>query len=124
MGKRTFAVAALALAFCTALGFNGTARAAEPVGAQWNMPWDQPPAEFKEMEKRGFHDGVQGAMKDYDHHRFPDVDRRVPPSARGREPSRGLPPGLPPRLRRRHETLDGYKQSSLLSIQYFSVVLT
>jgi hypothetical protein len=76
MGKRTFAVAALALAFCTALGFNCTARAAEPTGAQWNMPWDQPPAEFREMEKRGFHDGVQGAMKDYDHHRFPDVDRR------------------------------------------------
>jgi hypothetical protein len=70
------AVAVLALALGSAIGTSGSAYAAEPAGAQWNMPWDQPPSEFREMEKRGFHDGVQGAMKDYDHHRFPDVERR------------------------------------------------
>lgn len=76
MRKRSLAVMALALATGAALGSNITARAAEPAGAQWNMPWDQPPSEFREMERKGFHDGVQGAMKDYDHHRFPDVERR------------------------------------------------
>ena len=76
MRKTTIALAALTVVVSAALSSSSTARAAEPAGAQWNMPWDQPPSEFKEMEKRGFHDGVQGAMKDYDHHRFPDVERR------------------------------------------------
>ena len=44
--------------------------------AQITLPWDQPPPEFKEMEKRGFHDGVQAAINDYNHHREPDPDRR------------------------------------------------
>jgi hypothetical protein len=72
------AVAALALALGTSIALTGgnKAYAAEPAAIQWNSPWDQPPSEFREMEKRGFHEGVQGAMKDYDHHRFPDVERR------------------------------------------------
>ncbi|KAA6455716.1 hypothetical protein DYQ86_27250 [Acidobacteria bacterium AB60] len=76
MRTTSIALAALTLALATTFGSGSQARAAEPAGAQWNMPWDQPPSEFKEMERKGFHDGVQGAMKDYDHHRFPDVERR------------------------------------------------
>lgn len=52
------------------------AYAAPAEGYQMRWPWDQPPAEFKEMERKGFHDGVQGAIKDYDHHRFPNVENR------------------------------------------------
>lgn len=44
--------------------------------AQIPMPWDQPPAEFKEVERRGFHAGVQAAIHDYNHHREPDPERR------------------------------------------------
>ena len=40
------------------------------------MPWDQPPAEFKEVERQGFHAGVQAAINDYNHHREPDPERR------------------------------------------------
>ncbi len=40
-----------------------------------NLPWMQPPAEFKEMQKQGFHAGVQAAVKDYDKHRDPDLER-------------------------------------------------
>jgi hypothetical protein len=70
-------VAGLALVLGVSLAGTGEkAYAVPPAGVQWTMPWDQPPSEFKEMEKRGFHDGVQGAMKDFDHHRFPDVERR------------------------------------------------
>ena len=76
MRQTTLAVAGLMLAMGAALSSTTAARAAEPAGAQWNMPWDQPPSEFREVERKGFHDGVQGAMKDYDHHRFPDVERR------------------------------------------------
>jgi hypothetical protein len=39
------------------------------------VPWMQPPAEFKDMQKQGFHAGVQAAIKDYDKHRDPDLER-------------------------------------------------
>ncbi len=65
-------------------------------GAQYGPPppayqggWDQPPAEFREIQRQGFHDGVEGARHDFDHHRAPNVNNRdeyrhphVPPSAR------------------------------------------
>ena len=51
--------------------------------------WDTPPREFREIQRQGFHDGVEAARKDFDHHRSPDVERRdefrhphVPESAR------------------------------------------
>jgi hypothetical protein len=39
------------------------------------VPWMQPPPEFKEMQRQGFHAGVQAAIKDYDKHREPDLER-------------------------------------------------
>ena len=51
--------------------------------------WEIPPGEFNEIQRRGFHDGVEGARKDYDNHRRPDVENRqeyrhpdLPPDAR------------------------------------------
>jgi hypothetical protein len=51
--------------------------------------WDAPPAEFRDIRRQGFHDGIEGARKDFDNHRRPDVNNRdeyrhphVPRSAR------------------------------------------
>jgi hypothetical protein len=49
--------------------------AAAPVWQMPTMPWDQPPPEFKEIQRSGFHAGVKAAVKDFDHHRDPDVMR-------------------------------------------------
>lgn len=38
--------------------------------------WDAPPAEFRDVQRQGFHDGIEGARRDFDHHRSPDVDHR------------------------------------------------
>ena len=38
--------------------------------------WDAAPPEFRAAQQRGFHDGVEGARKDYGHHRRPDVNNR------------------------------------------------
>lgn len=38
--------------------------------------WDEPPADFNDVERRGFHDGIEGARRDYGNHRRPDVDNR------------------------------------------------
>jgi hypothetical protein len=51
--------------------------------------WDTPPQELQEIQRQGFHDGIEGARKDFDNHRRPDVnnrdeyrDPRVPPGQR------------------------------------------
>ncbi len=48
---------------------------AEPV-AYGQEPWEMPPGEFNEIQRRGFHDGVEGARRDYGNHRNPDVNNR------------------------------------------------
>jgi hypothetical protein len=53
------------------------ARAASPTGQDGiTLPWLQPPPEFKEAQRQGFHAGVRAAANDYDHRRFPDPARR------------------------------------------------
>lgn len=38
--------------------------------------WDAPPQELNALQRQGFHDGIEGARKDYDNHRRPDVNNR------------------------------------------------
>ncbi len=39
--------------------------------------WDAPPQEFQdEIRREGFHDGIEGARKDYENHRPPNVNNR------------------------------------------------
>jgi hypothetical protein len=47
-----------------------------PGYAQDQQAWDAPPAEFRDVQRQGFHDGVEGARLDFDHHRLPDVNNR------------------------------------------------
>jgi len=35
--------------------------------------WDQPPAEFRDVQRQGFHDGIEAARHDFDHHRHADA---------------------------------------------------
>ena len=47
----------------------------------WRMraparPWDAPPDEFDALRRQGFQDGIEGARKDFDNHRRPDVNNR------------------------------------------------
>jgi len=51
--------------------------------------WDAPPQEFRDIQRRGFHDGVEAGRHDFESHRPPNVERRqefrrppVPPPAR------------------------------------------
>jgi hypothetical protein len=81
MKLRWFVLSMLALS----LSFVAPARAkasAAPAGssvasaAQERGDWDQPPHEFREAQRQGFHDGVEGARKDFDNHRPPNVENR------------------------------------------------
>ena len=38
--------------------------------------WEAPPPEFAAAMRRGFHDGIEGARRDFENHRRPDVNNR------------------------------------------------
>ena len=38
--------------------------------------WDTPPGELNEIQRQGFRDGIDGARKDLDNHRRPNVNNR------------------------------------------------
>ncbi len=38
--------------------------------------WDQVPPEFRAAQQRGFHDGIEGARRDFQNHRPPNVQNR------------------------------------------------
>ena len=38
--------------------------------------WDNVPQEFRDAQRRGFQDGIQGARKDFENHRQPNVNNR------------------------------------------------
>lgn len=47
-----------------------------PPPPHYDHDWEAPPPEFAAAERRGFHDGIEGARKDFDNHRRPDVNNR------------------------------------------------
>lgn len=73
-----------AFVLCLGVAGLGTAKAsaALPLGqplssyAQDRGGWDVPPQELQEIQRQGFHDGIEGARKDFDNHRRPDVNNR------------------------------------------------
>ena len=78
MRLRWFAIPVLAAAAYVA-GTSPNAYAAAPqlaVTVQDQSGWDAPPAEFRDVQRQGFHDGIEGARKDFDHHRMPNVRNR------------------------------------------------
>jgi hypothetical protein len=89
MMRNKLAVSALAVALVTS-GYVVAQPYASPASAYaQEHGWDSPPQEFRDIQRQGFHDGIEGARKDYDNHRRPDVNNRdeyrhphVPDSAR------------------------------------------
>ncbi len=61
--------------------------------------WDAPPQEIQsDVMRRGFHDGIEGARKDYENHRPPNVNNRD--EFRHPDVSRGL----------RHDYREGFRR--------------
>jgi hypothetical protein len=45
-------------------------------GFAQQQPWEAPPSEYQDVQRRGFHDGIEGARKDFQNHRRPNVNNR------------------------------------------------
>jgi hypothetical protein len=94
MMRNQLAISALALAistsgFATAQPFAATTSGSQYQDHDHDRDWNTPPQEFRDIQRQGYHDGIEGARKDYDNHRRPDVNNRdeyrhphVPESAR------------------------------------------
>jgi len=74
--KKKLAVSALAFALTTSGFAMAQPFTAAPASAFQDHDWDTPPSDFREVQRQGFHDGIEGARKDYDNHRRPDVNNR------------------------------------------------
>src|SRR5260370_1614165 len=93
MMRNQLAISALAIALSTS-GFAmaqpfAAAPAYQDHDHDRDRDWNAPPQEFRDIQRQGYHDGIEGARKDYDNHRRPDVNNRdeyrhphVPESAR------------------------------------------
>jgi hypothetical protein len=77
--RKQLAIPALAFALATS-GFAMAQPFAMPAPAfqdqDRDRDWDTPPKEFRDIQRQGYHDGIEGARKDYDNHRRPDVENR------------------------------------------------
>lgn len=79
MHLNRLALPALAL-LLGALSPNLARAAAIPAGPAiafgQERPWDVPPRELNDIQRQGFRDGIEGARRDWDNHRPPNVENR------------------------------------------------
>jgi hypothetical protein len=47
-----------------------------PYPGYGSEPWSVAPPELQGVERQGFHEGIEGARKDYENHRAPTVENR------------------------------------------------
>lgn len=92
--------AALLLSISSALGQQYGRPGPPPPGyGQDRGGWDAPPPDYRDIAQRGFRDGIDGARKDVENHRRPNVNNRdefrTPPVDRRdwREYKRGFKQG-------------------------------
>ena len=69
--------------------------------------WDAPPREFREFQQRGYHDGVEGARKDF--------ENRRPPNPNNRDEFRH-PDFIPREMRRDYK--DGFRKGYYAAIRH------
>ena len=78
MKIRWLALPIMAVAVWVAGSSPSKAYAAAPQEPGYGHPyqdgWDAPPAEYRDVQRKGFHDGIEAARKDFDHHRTADMD--------------------------------------------------
>jgi hypothetical protein len=72
----TSRIALPALALCLSAGIPATILTAPTAASAQQPGWDEPPREMNEIQRRGYHDGVEGARRDVENHRQPNFNNR------------------------------------------------
>ena len=76
MKFKSSAIAVLTLATSICVPNTILAQGPPPHEYRSENGWDVPPSEYQEVGRQGYHDGIEGARKDYENHRKPDVNNR------------------------------------------------
>jgi hypothetical protein len=78
MTKTWLTVSALAVALGATSGGIAARAYAAPAPAQPQYEgqgrWDEPPSEYRDAQRMGFHDGVEAARRDFENRRHRDAD--------------------------------------------------
>jgi len=78
MTKTWLAVSALAISLGATSGGLSAKAYATPAPSQPQYEgqgrWDEPPSEYRDAERMGFHDGVEAARRDFESRRHRDAD--------------------------------------------------
>ncbi len=78
MKMKWFSIAALTVSLAApASMITVKAHAAAPAaqaGYYQERPWDQPPEDYRDVQRQGFHDGIEAARNDWDRHSHKDAD--------------------------------------------------
>lgn len=77
MKTKWLSAAAIAAALVLPAGMAAKAHAAAAPAAPGyyqERPWDQPPDEYRDVQRQGFRDGIEAARRDFDQHTRKDVD--------------------------------------------------
>lgn len=83
----------------------------QPPPPQYGLrPWDAPPPEFRDFERRGFLDGVQGAQRDAENHRIWNVNNR----------DEYRHPNVPGEMR--HDYREGFERGYYTTVRHFEGV--
>jgi hypothetical protein len=65
---------ALSLTLLSPFKVRGSAAEGSPtIAVAQDRPWDAPPDEFRDVQRQGFHDGIEAARHDFDAHRRADA---------------------------------------------------
>jgi hypothetical protein len=79
MKVNAIAIPALAIALAAPAGWMSAKAYAAPLaqpatGLYQERSWDEPPEEFREAQRKGFHEGVEAARHDVERHNHKDAD--------------------------------------------------
>jgi ribosome modulation factor len=102
------------LAGCTAFLLLSAPRIHAATGAQQpgyygqDRDWDRPPDAWNDIQRRGFHDGIEGARRDIGNNRQPNVENRD---------EYRHPDNVPPEMR--HAYRDAFRRGYQLGISHF-----
>lgn len=92
---------------CTPLArANGAPQGPPPGYGQDRGGWEAPPQAFDPIRRQGFHDGIEGARKDFENHRQPNVNNR----------DEYRHPSLPPDQRRAYR--DGFRRGYNMGVSH------
>jgi hypothetical protein len=78
MKMKWFSIAALTVSLVAPAGIITAKAHAAPAPAQagyyQERPWDQPPDDYRDVQRQGFHDGIEAARNDWERHSHKDAD--------------------------------------------------